>query len=94
MPSRSVKAGISPGTNPELIGAETIAVGSSVSIPKLIKPAPQFLVGFAEQLACFAAAHPEIEEVEINPLMVLKRGQGVFPVDALIRVAGTTASDF
>ena len=38
------------------------------------------------RLAQLAADHPQIAEVEINPLRVLTEGQGVFAVDTRIRI--------
>lgn len=35
-------------------------------------------------LGAFVRAHPEIEEVDINPLMVFAEGEGAMPLDALI----------
>jgi len=40
-------------------------------------------------IASFADAHRErIVELDVNPLMVLPRGQGAMAVDALIVMAG------
>lgn len=40
----------------------------------------------ALKLADFMAAHPEITEIELNPLVVYPEGQGVCVLDALIKV--------
>jgi acetate---CoA ligase (ADP-forming) len=45
----------------------------------------------AAALSRFAAAHPEIAEVEVNPLLVLS--QGAVALDARIILAGTRAGD-
>jgi len=46
------------------------------------------LATFIERLSQFYACFADmLEEVEINPVMVLDRGRGVVPVDALIRTA-------
>jgi acetyltransferase len=39
------------------------------------------------RLAALAAAHPEIAECDVNPLLVLDEGQGCVAVDARIRIA-------
>ena len=38
-------------------------------------------------LAALAAAHPEIVECDVNPLLVLDEGLGCIAVDARIRLA-------
>jgi succinyl-CoA synthetase beta subunit len=38
-------------------------------------------------LGRFALAHPEITEIDINPLIVLAEGDGVLALDALIAVS-------
>jgi acetyl coenzyme A synthetase (ADP forming)-like protein len=40
------------------------------------------------RLAGFAAAHPEIAECDINPLLVMDAGRGCVAVDVRVRVAG------
>ena len=42
------------------------------------------LAGVLERLAALALACPEIEEIDINPLMLLPRGQGARAADALV----------
>jgi len=39
------------------------------------------------RLAALAAAHPEIAECDVNPLLVLDAGQGCVAVDARVRIA-------
>lgn len=39
-----------------------------------------------QRLAQLAFDHPEIEEIEINPLLVLKRGTGVLAVDVRVKL--------
>ena len=40
-----------------------------------------------ERLSALALAHPEIAEIDINPLMVLPKGEGVRAADALVIAA-------
>lgn len=42
------------------------------------------LYGVIAQLSCLAMEHPEIQEIEINPLIVYPRGQGVMAIDSRI----------
>jgi acetate---CoA ligase (ADP-forming) len=42
--------------------------------------------GVIVRIGALAAAHPELEECDINPLLVLERGRGCVAVDARIRV--------
>ena len=42
------------------------------------------LADILERLAALALALPEIEEIDINPLMLLARGQGARAADALV----------
>ena len=45
------------------------------------------VIGAIEAVARFAQAHgPYIEELDVNPLMVLPPGQGAVAVDALLRL--------
>jgi acyl-CoA synthetase (NDP forming) len=44
------------------------------------------VVNVLTQLAQLAADHPQLAEIEINPLRVLQAGQGVVAVDVRIRV--------
>ena len=46
------------------------------------------LVSALVHLAAFAAAHPEVAECDVNPLLVLDEGQGCVAVDVRVRVTG------
>jgi acetyl-CoA synthetase len=49
------------------------------------------VIAAIEAVARFAEAHaPYLEELDVNPLMVLPPGQGAVAVDALIRLRQTT----
>jgi hypothetical protein len=49
------------------------------------------VIAAIEAVARFAEAHaPYLEELDVNPLMVLPPGQGAIAVDALIRLRQTT----
>ena len=41
-------------------------------------------VEMAARLAAFVRAHPEVVEVDINPVMVYSEGEGAVALDALI----------
>jgi acyl-CoA synthetase (NDP forming) len=42
------------------------------------------IADIAAKLGQFASAHPEVAEIDINPLVVYPRGEGAIAVDALI----------
>jgi len=42
------------------------------------------LVDILEHIAALALAVPKIEQIDINPLLVLPRGQGAWAADALV----------
>ncbi len=44
-----------------------------------------------DRLASLACAHPEVEEMEINPLLVLPEGHGASAVDIRVRLGATSA---
>ncbi|MEM5473056.1 acetate--CoA ligase family protein [Hoeflea sp. AS60] len=52
------------------------------------------LARFLSDLSRFAAAHADrVESIDLNPVRVLPRGQGVVPLDALIVLNEETAND-
>lgn len=52
------------------------------------------LARFLSDLSRFAAAHADrIESIDLNPVRVLPRGEGLVPLDALIVLIGETAND-
>ena len=52
------------------------------------------LARFLSDLSRFAAAHADrIESIDLNPVRVLPRGEGLVPLDALIVLTGETAND-
>ncbi len=76
--------------------AELAAALASLKVSRLLdgyrgRPAADrdAVVDTLQRLACYATAHPEIAEIEINPLFVLPAG--VVAIDVLIRVACATA---
>lgn len=76
--------------------AELAAALASLKVSRLLdgyrgRPAASrdAVVDALQRLACYATAHREIAEIEINPLFVLPAG--VVAVDVLIRVACATA---
>lgn len=50
------------------------------------------LAAFVRQLSFAALAHPEVEEMEANPLLVLPAGEGAVAVDVRIRI-GPSGND-
>jgi acyl-CoA synthetase (NDP forming) len=62
--------------------------GSSRALLKAFRGAPARDVGavaeMAVKLAAFMRAHPEVAEVDINPVMVYAQGEGAVALDALI----------
>jgi acyl-CoA synthetase (NDP forming) len=76
--------------------AELAAALASLKVSRLLdgyrgRPAADrdAVVDTLQRLACYATAHREIAEIEINPLFVLPAG--VVAIDVLIRVACATA---
>ncbi|HVL55713.1 MAG TPA: acetate--CoA ligase family protein [Burkholderiaceae bacterium] len=51
------------------------------------------LVDCIETVARLMLAHPEVAEIEINPLRVLAAGRGAVPLDALMRIQSASASE-
>ncbi len=41
------------------------------------------------QLSAFASAHPEVASIDINPVFVMKEGDGVFAADAVIEIGAS-----
>ncbi len=50
------------------------------------------LAAVLERLAALALACPEIDEIDINPLMLLPRGQGAWAADTLVILRGAGAN--
>jgi acyl-CoA synthetase (NDP forming) len=48
------------------------------------------LIGVVEAVSAIMLGHPEIQEIEINPVRVLPRGMGAWPLDATM-ILGTSA---
>tara|TARA_R110000868_G_scaffold73791_2_gene213633 strand:+ start:6438 stop:8576 length:2139 start_codon:yes stop_codon:yes gene_type:complete len=51
------------------------------------------VAGCIDAIAGLLCAHPEIEELEINPLRVFAEGEGIGALDAVLRVNSSSASD-
>jgi acyl-CoA synthetase (NDP forming) len=75
------------GLSPEAI-AEEIAQLKGAKVLAGIRGAPPLdvaaLAATAEKLGALMLAHPELDEIEINPLIVRPRGAGVLALDALM----------
>ena len=78
---------------PDLDEAEIVAELMKLRAARLLGPfrgAPARDVAAAARcvaaLAAFALAHPEVAEIDINPLMVFADGDGALALDALIEV--------
>jgi acyl-CoA synthetase (NDP forming) len=75
------------GLSPEAI-AEEIAQLKGAKVLAGIRGAPPLdiaaLAETAAKLGALMLAHPELDEIEINPLIVRPRGEGVLALDALL----------
>jgi hypothetical protein len=48
------------------------------------------LIGVVEAVSAVMLGHPDIQEIEINPVRVLPRGMGAWPLDAMMVLGSST----
>ena len=76
---------LAPGEAPELIRSlriHPLLAGARGKAPADVDA----LAGCVEAIARLMLEHPEVSEIEVNPLRVFERGRGAIPLDALMVV--------